>query len=305
MIRVIVLGSGAAIPTKSRNCASVAIQYDGEILLFDCGEGTQRQLIKAGKSIMKITKIFITHLHGDHIFGIPGLFHSMSLMHREKPIDVYGPKGIQKFIDFITSEENFFHKTFDINVHEIEGEKAIVCETDMYRVEALKVDHSVPTYAYAFIERDRPGKFLVSKAIALGIPRGRLWGKLQRGKIVKLPDGRVITPDMVLGPPRKGKKVVYTGDTRFTESLIDFAKEADLLIHDSTFDESLSEKAREYFHSTCTEAAEIAKRANVKKLMLIHVSNRYEKNPELLVDQARKIFENTILAKDLMVIELK
>ncbi|MCS7124754.1 MAG: ribonuclease Z, partial [Candidatus Bathyarchaeota archaeon] len=255
----------------------------------------------AGASFHKPTKIFITHMHGDHVLGLPGLMQTMALHDRTKPLIVYGPIGVRKFIECIR-ETVRFGLTFPIEIHEI-GEAGVVCETPEYTVQAIWANHVTSSLAYALVEKPRPGKFYPEKAKALRVPEGPLWGELQRGKAVRLLDGRIIKPEDVLGPSRPGRKIVYTGDTRPFEGLAEFAAGADLLIHDATLGDELAERAYEDGHSTPSQAAETAKKARVKKLVLTHISARYE-DPRELLEQARKIFENTIVAEDFLLVDV-
>jgi ribonuclease Z len=258
-------------------------------------------MIHAGVGFHRKTKVFITHMHGDHLLGLPGLFQTMSLLDREKKLKIYGPPRIKAFVEAVR-ETVQFKLTFPIEVSEIE-EADLVCEEKEYTVHAAWADHSIPSFAYALVEKPRPGRFYPEKAKAMRVPEGPLWSKLQRGSEVKLPDGRAVKSRDVIGPPRPGRKIVYTGDTRPSKSLAKLAENADLLIHDSTFDEELSEKAGEDGHSTASQAAETAKRAKAKRLILVHISARY-REPDLLLQQARKTFPHVDAAEDFMRISL-
>ncbi|UCC33460.1 MAG: ribonuclease Z [Candidatus Bathyarchaeota archaeon] len=300
-LSVIFLGTAASTPTLQRGLPSIAIQRKGELLLFDCGEGTQRQMIHAGVGFHRKTKVFITHMHGDHLFGLPGLFQTMSLLDRERQLEIYGPPRIGAFIEAVRQTAQF-KLTFPLEVCEVE-ETGLVCKEKEYEVHAAWANHNIPSLAYSLVEKLRPGRFHPEKAKALGVPEGPLWSRLQGGSKAKLPNGRVVTPKDVMGPSRPGRKIVYTGDTRPSQSLLKFAKNANLLIHDSTFDDKLSDKAREDGHSTASQAAETARRAKAKSLILVHLSARYRK-PNLLLQQARKIFPHVNAAKDFMRIDL-
>ncbi|MGQ9538546.1 MAG: ribonuclease Z [Candidatus Bathycorpusculaceae bacterium] len=300
-LKVVFLGTAGSVPTPKRSLPAILVKRKGEQIMFDCGEGVQKQMIIAGASFHRKTKIFITHMHGDHVLGLPGLIQTMALMNRDKKLEVYGPMGICKFVDCIR-ETVQFGLTFPIEINEVEG-AGTVCNEQEYTVQAVWANHLTSSLAYALVEKPRPGKFHLEKAEALGVPEGPLWGQLQRGKAVKLSNGRVVKPEDVLGPPRRGRKVVYTGDTRPFDGLAEFAANADLLIHDATLDDELAERAEEDGHSTPSQAAEIAKRAKVKKLVLTHISARY-KNTAKLLKQAKKIFENTFVAEDFLEIEI-
>jgi ribonuclease Z len=300
-LHVIFLGTAGSVPTPQRGLPAIAIRRKNELLLFDCGEGVQRQMIEAGVGFHRKTKVFVTHMHGDHMLGLPGLFQTMSLLDREKKLEVYGPEGIIAFVEAIKQTVHFT-LTFPIEVQEIK-EAGLACEEKEYEVHATWTDHVTLGLAYALIEKPRLGKFHPEKAKSLGVPEGSLWSKLQHGSVVKLSDGRIVKPKEVLGSPRPGRKIVYTGDTRPTENLVKFAENADLLIHDATFDDELLERAREDGHSTPSQAAETAKKSGAKWLVLTHISARY-KDPSPLLEQARKLFPHVDVAEDFMKIDL-
>jgi ribonuclease Z len=299
-LKVIFLGTGGSIPTPQRGLSAIAIRRKSELLLFDCGEGTQRQMIQAGVGFHRKTKIFITHMHGDHILGLPGLLQTMSLLDRERKLEIYGPEGIKAFVEAI-SQTVRFTLIFPVEVSEVEAE--LICKEKEYEVYAIPSNHITPSFAYALTEKPRPGRFHPEKAKALGVPEGQLWSKLQDGSSVKLSDGRIVKPEMVLGSPRPGRKIVYTGDTMPSENLVRLADNADLLIHEATFDDEMVERAGEDGHSTPSQAAETAKEAGAKRLVLTHISARY-RDAGLLLEQARKVFYNTGLAEDFLKIEL-
>jgi ribonuclease Z len=225
----------------------------------------------------------------------------MALLDREKKLDVYGPLGIKHFLEDIRETVQFV-LTFPVEIHEIK-EEGVVCDEEEYVVRTAWSNHVIPSIAYAFVEKNRPGKFYPEKAKALGVPEGPLWSKLQHGHKVRLPNGRIIKPEDVTGLPRLGRKIVYTGDTRPFKGLIKLADRADLLIHDATLDNELAERAKEDGHSTPEQAAKNAKRAKVKQLVLTHVSARYD-DTSILLKQARKVFKNTRVAEDFMKIEI-
>jgi ribonuclease Z len=269
--------------------------------MFDCGENVQRQMMQAKISFHRKMKIFITHLHGDHVLGLPGLLQTMALMDRKEPVLVYGPLGLKDFL-VCTKETLNFGLTFPVEINEIIAE-GVVHDEKEYQVMAAKSNHAVESYSFAFIEKPRPGKFYPDKALAIGIPAGELWSKLQTGKKVTLKNGKTVLPSDIMGPKRTGRKIVYTGDTKPFEAFAEFAKGADLAIHDCTFDNSLVEKADIDGHSTPSQAAEQARTAGVKMLVLSHISARYP-DAGLLLDQAKKIFANSVLAQDFMEIEI-
>lgn len=354
-MELIFLGTSSAIPTNHRNHSAIALKAFGEIMLFDCGEGTQRQMARVKLSPMKVDKIFITHLHGDHILGVPGIVQSMAFRGRLKPLHIFGPKGISKFVENI-KKLGYFSMSFQIYAHEINGKKnhseeiqkrpdAInesneknesinekdnlnesssseglnkdfkelkefqgkfqevkVLEDESYTVTCCKMNHTIPNVAYCVKEKRNP-KFLKKKAIACGVKPGPDFGKLQRGIPVKV-GSRTVEPEEVLGAKRAGRKIVYSGDTRPCNQMIKFAENASVLIHESTFDSQNESKAYETGHSTAAKAAEIAERANVKKLVLTHISTRYKETTSL-EEESFDIFENSVLAEDLMSLEVE
>jgi ribonuclease Z len=300
-ISVVFLGTSGSVPTQKRSLPSVVIQFSKELFMFDCGENTQRQMIQAKVSFHKKLKVFITHLHGDHVLGLPGVLQTMALMDRKEPVSVYGPPGIKDFL-LCTKETLNFGLTFPVEISEILGEGTILDEKH-YTLTAVKSSHAVKSYAYAFVEKPRPGKFYPKKAQALGVAQGELWSELQGGREIKLSDGRLVKPSDVMGPLRSGRKIVYTGDTRPFDAFAKFAASADLVIHESTFDDSLADKASADGHSTPSQAAEQAKAAGAKQLVLTHISARYTDAP-LLLKQAKKVFANTTLAEDFMELAL-
>ncbi|MGB9841530.1 MAG: ribonuclease Z [Candidatus Bathyarchaeales archaeon] len=300
-MRVIFLGTAGSVPTVKRSLPAVLIKRQNEHLLFDCGEGVQRQMIAAKVGFHKKMKIFISHMHGDHVLGLLGLLQTMALMDRQQKIDVYGPEGVKRFLED-AREVLQFCLTFPVEVHEIYN-AGVVCEEDEYTIEATSSNHVVAGWAYALVEKPRPGKFYPEKARALGVPEGAWWSRLQHGENVKLPNGRIVHPTEVLGPPRQGRKIVYTGDTRPFEGFAKFAANADLVIHDATFDDTLVDKAELDGHSTPSQAAQQAANAKAKKLVLTHISARYA-DASILLEQARKIFGDALVAEDFMELEL-
>jgi ribonuclease Z len=298
---IIFLGTGGSWPTIKRNVTSIAVKRGKEIILFDCGEGTQRQFQKSSLSYMQISKIFITHFHGDHFLGIPGLIQTMQLNDREVPLEIYGPKGLNELVEQLLSL-GYFKPNYKIISHELDEESKL--DFNEYKIKVLRVNHGVPSLAYCLQENIRPGKFNKSKALELGIPEGPMFSKIQRGLTIYLEDGRKITPEMVLGEPRKGRKIVISGDTRPIKEMVDFAKNADVLIHEATFDSTLKDISIEYGHSTAMQAAMIAKDAKVEKLFLNHISPRYLDN-KIIEEEAKKIFKKTIVPKDFQHFEIK
>jgi len=300
-LRIIFLGTGGSWPTVKRNVSSLAIKRGSEILLFDCGEGTQRQFQQSNLSYMQISKIFITHFHGDHFLGLPGLIQTMQLNDRDTPLHIYGPKGMEKLTDHLLTL-GYFRPSYEIISHDITNGDKI--EFEEYSIHMLKVKHNIPAYSYCLEEHQRPGKFNKPKALELGIPEGPLFSKLQCGQTITLGNGKHITPDMILGPSRKGRKIVISGDTMPCEEMIAFSKNADVLVHEATFDSELEDIAKEYGHTTAAQAAEIAKKAKVEKLFLVHISPRYL-DYRVLENDARKIFVQSFVPKDFQEIEIK
>ena len=277
------------------------MQRGNEQFMFDCGEAAQRQMVKAKVGFHKKMKIFLTHMHGDHLLGLPGLLQTMALMDRQRIVEVYGPVGIGQFLKCL-QETLQFAPTFPVEIHELAC-SGTVCDEEEYIVTAAASNHVVPSFAFSFAEKPRAGKFHPEKARALGIPEGQAWSKLQHGQTCTLPDGREVTPSDISGPTRKGRKIVYTGDTRPFAEFAEFAADADLVIHEATFDDALAEKALVDGHSTPSQAAEEAKAAKAKSLILTHISARYT-DASVLLEQAKKTFENTRVAEDFLELEL-
>ena len=298
-MELIFLGTSSALPTTNRNHSAIALKAFGEIMLFDCGEGTQRQMARIKLSAMKVNHIFITHLHGDHFLGLPGMIQSMAFRGRKDPLHIYGPKGIEKTVLNIMNL-GYYSLSFQIHPHEIE--EGVVCETEDYKIKCCPTHHSITNLAYS-IEEKRPPKFMKEKAMKLGLEPGPDFGKLQKGISVEI-DGRIIKPEEVLGPGRRGRKIVYSGDTRPCLEMIDLAKHANVLIHESTFESSQELKAQETGHSTTTQAAKIAAKAEVSQLILSHISTRYM-DVSFLKEEANKIFDKVIIAEDFMTVEVE
>ncbi|HIH29255.1 MAG TPA: ribonuclease Z [Thermoplasmata archaeon] len=300
-LRILFLGTGGSWPTVKRNVSSIAVKRGSEVILFDCGEGTQRQFQQSNLSYMQVSKIFITHFHGDHFLGLPGLIQTMQLNDRDKPLHLYGPKGMEELINQLLTL-GYFRPSYRIIAHEISDGAEI--EFDEYSVTALKVNHNVPAFAYRLNEFQRAGKFNKPKALKMGIPEGPLFSKLQKGQTITLPNGEKVTPDMILGPSRKGRTIVISGDTKPCEQMIGFSEDADILIHEGTFDSKLQDIAKEYGHTTAAQAAEIAKKAKVEKLYLVHISPRYL-DFHVLEDEARSVFPHSYVPKDFQEVEVK
>jgi ribonuclease Z len=299
-MRIIFLGTGGSIPTRERGSPAIAIVRKREVILFDCGEGTQHRMAAAHVSFNRPTRIFVTHLHGDHVLGLPGLLQTMSLLEREIPLQIYGPRGLASFVGAFTSILGA--PTFPLEINEL-VEEGVAYSGPEYRVEAVRADHEGESWSYGLFENPRPGRFHPERARMLGIPMGPLWRRLQYGERVVLDDGRVIEPDEVVDPPREGRKIIYSGDTRPSRALIRLAEGADILIHEATFDDGLAERAYRDGHSTARQAAEVALAAGARSLILIHISSRYP-DASILLEQARAVFPNTMIAADMMEVDL-
>ena len=298
-MQIVFLGTSGSWPTPKRNVSAIAVKRGPEVVLFDCGEGTQRQFMQSKLSFMQVTRIFLTHFHGDHFLGLPGLIQSMNFFGRETVLDIYGPRGAEDLVAALVSLGHF-KAGYAIRTHDLAPGDAVDCGE--YDVRAFAAVHTVPGLSYSLEERARPGRFSLPRAQELGIPPGPMYRRLQGGESVTL-KGRTITPDMVLGPPRRGRKIVYTGDSMPSETLVKMADGADVLIHDATSDAALQEKANQYGHSSSRQAAETAKAARVRLLVLTHVSPRYEDTSTILAD-AKAIFDPVVLPDDFGEIEV-
>lgn len=300
MLRVTFLGTGGSLPTPERNPSAIMINREGELMLFDCGEGTQQQMMRAKTGMKALSSIFITHFHADHILGIPGLIQTMSFHGRTEPLKIYGPHWIHEFARILSSL-GYYKLKFEIDA--IDLVPGDVIKRDEYSVVAIKTEHSIPSLGYALVENMRPGRFDRQKAIELGVPPGPLFSKLHNGESVEV-SGKIIKSEDVVGEMRPGRKIVYTGDTRPCKAIMEASRDADILIHDSTLTSDQQDWAIESMHSTSQEAAALAKEANVLKLILTHISSRYSDNPTQLLEEARKIFDNVIVAEDLMELDI-
>ncbi len=297
-LKVVFLGTSGSMPTDNRSSSCIVVKIDRDLVMFDCGEGAQRQMVKARIGFRRNMKILISHLHGDHVLGLPGLLQTMSLLGRERNLDIYGPIGIVEYIKAFS--EQLGGPAFPVIIHEVRT--GLVHEDDRHIIMAVKSVHRVESYSYGLFEKPRPGRFHPEKAEDLGVPKGRLWNSLQHGESVNF-DGITIKPEQVVDSPRPGRRIVYSGDTRPNERLIELAKDADLLIHEATFSEELSERALEDGHSTTVQTAEVAKKAGVKLLAITHISSRYP-DPSVLLIEAKKVFIDVILAEDFLEINL-
>jgi ribonuclease Z len=296
---VVFLGTSGSVPTAKRAPTSLLVRRGGERLLVDCGEGTQRQLLRSGVGLLELPEVFITHFHADHYLGLPGMLKTFALRGREAPITLYGPPGLVELVDGL--RRIFGRLTFRLELEELRPGDTL--ERDGYRLAAFASRHAVTGLGYALVEDARPGRFDVGAARALGVPEGPLWGRLQQGDPVTLASGETIVAAQVLGEPRPGRKVVITGDTRPARSVLEAAVEADLLVHEATFGAEEAERAEETGHSTASDAAELARLAGVRMLALTHLSNRYF-GPEIL-REARSIFPDTVVPRDFDIIDVR
>jgi ribonuclease Z len=299
ILELVFLGTGAGVPSKGRNVSAIALQLleeRGATWLFDCGEATQHQILHTSIRPRRIEKIFITHLHGDHIFGLPGLLGSRSFQGGETELTVYGPKGIKQFIE-TSLAVSATHVKYELNIVEIS--EGIVFEDEQFIVTAKRLSHGIPSYGYRVVEKDLPGTLLVDKLQEIGIRPGPIYQQIKQGKTVTLEDGTVIDGKQFVGPPQKGRIVTILGDTRFCEASIELAYDTDVLVHEATFGAGDGELAYEYYHSTSEQAAEVAKRAGAKKLILTHISSRYQGDMcDELLEEAKAIFPNVEIAVD-------
>jgi ribonuclease Z len=300
MLRVTFLGTGGALPTPERNPSAIMINREGELMLFDCGEGAQQQMMRAKTGMKALSSIFITHFHADHILGIPGLIQTLSFHGRTEPLKIYGPHWVHEFAR-ILSALGYYKLRFEIDAIDLNPGDLI--KRKDYSIMAIRTEHSVPSIGYALIENERVGRFDRQKAIELGIPPGPLFSKLHKGESVEI-DGKVIHSKDVVGESRPGRKIVYTGDTRPCKTVLEASRDSDLLIHDSTLADDQQEWAIESMHSTAREAALLAKEANVMKLVLTHISSRYSDDATPLLKEAKEIFQNVIVADDLLELEV-
>jgi ribonuclease Z len=300
MLRVIFLGTAGSVPTPERNPSAVLINRKGELILFDCGEGTQQQMMRARTGMGKLSSIFITHFHADHILGIPGLIQTMNFNGRTDSLKIYGPHWIKEFIQILAAI-GFYKLKFNIEAVQLNpGDKIDMGD---YFIDTIKTEHSVPSLGYALVEKDRPGKFDPERVNELGIPEGPLFKRLHKGEDIKI-NGKTIKSSEVVGPSRPGRKIVYSGDTRPCSGIFVASSKANLLIHDGTLADDMIEWAKESMHSTAGEAASLAAQANVHELILTHISSRYSKDTEKLYEDALQNFENVRIATDLMEINI-
>jgi ribonuclease Z len=295
---LVFLGTSGSAPTARRAPTALLVRRGGERLLFDCAEGTQRQLMRSSVGLPDLNEIFITHLHADHYLGLPGMLKTFALRQRDSALTVYGPPGLR---DLYGSLGRVFGRlTYPVEIDELRAGETL--ERDGYRILVFPVEHGVSAVGYALVEDERPGRFDVEKAESLGIPHGPERGALQRGETVTLADGRVLTPDEVVGAARPGRRIVIPGDTAPAETVRLLAEGADVLVHEATFANEEADRAAETMHSTARQAAEVARDAGVRLLALTHVSPRYFGSE--LLGEAREVFPDTVLPRDFDTIEV-
>lgn len=298
-MELIFLGTGAGVPSKERNVSAIALtllQELNSIWLFDCGEGTQHQILHTSIKPRKIDKIFITHLHGDHIYGLPGLLSSRSFQAGEGLLTVYGPKGIVEYIH-TSLDISGTHLNYPLKIVEIN--EGIILEDDKFTVHAKLLDHGIPSFGFRITEKDKTGELLIDKLINIGIKPGPIYSQIKSNKMVQLEDGQKLYQKDFIGPNKKGRVICILGDTRSQKDYSEFVKGADLLIHEATFTSDKVELAQNYFHSTNTEAASLAAKSSIKQLLLTHISSRYQtEDDQRILAEAREIFPETYLAKD-------
>ncbi len=300
------LGTGAGVPAKHRNVTSIALKLldeRNEVWLFDCGEGTQMQILRTTIRPRKIGKIFITHLHGDHIFGLPGLISSRSFQGGDTPLEIYGPKGIEEYIK-VSLGISQTRLSYPLKFIEL-NETAPIFTDQQFSVYTKKLNHGIDSFGYRVVEHDHKGELQVDRLKELGIPAGPLYGKLKQGETIQLEDGLTINGKDFVGPDKKGRIVTILGDTRKTHNSVVLAENSDILVHESTFNKDEARMAHNYFHSTTHQAAEVAKEAQAKRLLLTHISARYLGKAALeLEKEAQEVFENTTIMKDFDSIEI-
>jgi len=312
-VNITFLGTSSGVPTLTRNVSSLALKLSqsSEVWLFDCGEGTQHQLIKSNIKSSQIKKIFITHMHGDHVYGLPGLLATLGLSGKSNGIEIYGPSELRGFITSAL-RSSYCKLSFPLHFVEVEDyalQNKILFESNKIEVSCACLKHRLPAYGYRVREKDKPGIFDIKKAKLMNIPPGPIYSELQKGKTIELDDGRSFNGKEFCGPARKGEIFVYCTDTVFSESAVSLSKNADLLVHESTFSKEDEKMAHEKLHSTTIMAAKTALLSNTKKLIITHFSPRYTNKslitPIDLLKEAQKIFPNTYLAKDFLTAEIK
>ncbi|WP_438350956.1 ribonuclease Z [Paenibacillus sp. FA6] len=305
-MELLFLGTNAGVPTLQRNVTSIALRLFEErgcFWLFDCGEATQHQILRSSLKLSKLEKIFITHLHGDHIFGLPGLLASRSNQGGVSPLTVYGPRGIKEFIE---TTMKLSQSRMDYILEVVEHDGGLIFEDETFAVNSELLAHRIDSYGYRVTEKDRTGTLNLALLKSYGVRPGPIYGKIKRGESIELENGQVIRSEDVLGLPKKGRIVTILGDTRPCSAVVTLAKDADMLVHESTYLHEMAETAYDYYHSTAVQAAEAAQQALAKRMILTHFSSRYKDMEQLgqLLDEARSIFPNTLLAEEFTIVPI-
>jgi ribonuclease Z len=306
-LQITFLGTSSGVPTRSRNVSSVALRLPqrAEVWLFDCGEGTQHQVLRSELKISQITRIFITHMHGDHIYGLMGLLASCGLAGNPSRIDVYGPPKLDEYLS-ACGRYSQTHFSYPVKVHTVKP--GVVFEDEEFSVSCAPLTHRVPAFGYRVAEKDKPGRFDVDRAMAMGIPPGPIYGQLKQGQVITLPDGRIINGAELCGETQIGRKFAYCTDTIYCDAAVELAQDADVLVHEATFSHQDAELAYQRLHSTSTMAAQVALGAQVKQLIMTHFSPRYMPGNSIVLNdllaEAKAIFPNTLMAHDFFTYEI-
>lgn len=305
-MEMVFLGTGAGVPSKERNVSSIALRWTeegGDTWLFDCGEGTQHRILDSAVKLPRVSRLWVTHLHGDHIFGLPGLLGSRSFLERERPLTLYGPRGLETFVREALRMSGT-HLRYPLLFQEVEDGSEFSCGE--VRIRTARLEHGIPSFGYRIEEPDRPGSLRIDLLKRDGVPPGPLYRRIKEGERIRLPDGRRLDGQKYLGPPKRGRRVAVLGDTRPTPAAVELAREVDLLVHEATYGMNEATLAREHFHSTTVQAAETARAAGARRLILTHVSPRYGSGEgDRLVREARSVFPETEMAWDGRVIPVE
>ncbi|MBU8907306.1 ribonuclease Z [Desertibacillus haloalkaliphilus] len=296
------LGTGAGVPSTGRNVSSIAIRFlqqNGSVWMIDCGEATQHQILRSPLKLSKLEKIFITHLHGDHIFGLPGLLGSRSFQGSTRPLTIYGPKGIKAFIDAALTVSGTYI-AYPLSIVEV-SEGGTLFTDEQVSVECVKLSHGIDNFGYRIQETDQPGALDTERLMSLGIQPGPVYRRLKNGESIRLENGQMINGKDFIGETKRGRVIAVTGDTKPCEAVVSLAENADVLVHEATFAKEEARHASEFNHSTTVDAARAAKEANAHTLILTHISSRYQEDAWNLINEAKQLFSNSYLAEDLWV----
>ncbi|SDB91493.1 ribonuclease Z [Shouchella lonarensis] len=298
------LGTGAGVPSKQRNVSALALRFledEGDVWLFDCGEATQHQLLYSPLSLSKITKILMSHVHGDHLFGLPGLLSTRSFQGAASPLTIYAPPGVEEFVRVSLKVTK---TTLRYPLEFVTLRAGSLFETPHHEVEVLPLAHTIQSYAFKVTEKEKPGRLDIARLQAEGVPAGPLYAQLKRGETVQLTDGRVLSGQAFVGEPIRGRVIVIAGDTKPIPEMVDFASGADLLVHEATFASDCEADAHQFGHSTVADACRLAKHAHVKQLILTHISSRYVREPSVFLDEVEAHLPTALVARDLFVYSL-